>query len=111
MARLIVRCFLLQIIGKKAPIETNKNSGIMSENHIVYGATLFDKTVTNYEIVKTDDVDQYFDVIQDGKKLTEFGAVQIAQICRRMSKGMENTLFDMLQSGYTKLKIRMEIEV
>ena len=82
----------------------------MSENHIVYGATLFDKTVTNYEIVKSDNVDQYFDVIQDGKKLTEFGAVQIAQICRRMMKGMENTLFDMLQSGYTKLEIRLEIK-
>ena len=36
----------------------------MSENQIVYGATLFDKTVTEYEIVKTDDIDQYFDVIQ-----------------------------------------------
>lgn len=83
----------------------------MSENQIVYGATLFDKTVTEYEIVKASDFEQYFDVIQDGTKLTEFGAVQIAQICRKMAKGMENTLFDMLQSGYTKLKIRMEIEV
>lgn len=83
----------------------------MSENHIIYGATLFDATVMNYEIVKADDVDQYFDVYQEGKKLTEFGAVEIAQICRRMSRGMENTLFDMLQSDYTKLKIRLEIEV
>ena len=106
-----VDCLLLLIIGKKAPIETIKNSGIMSENQIVYGATLFDKTVTEYEIVKANDFEQYFDVIQDGTKLTEFGAVQIAQICRKMAKGMENTLFDMLRSGYTKLKIRMEIEV
>lgn len=110
MASSLFKGSILQIIGKKAPIETNKNSEIMSENHIVYGATLFDKTVTNYEIVKTDDIDQCFDVIQDGKKLTEFGAVQIAQVCRRMVRGMENTLFDMLQSGYTKLKIRLEIE-
>ena len=110
MASGLFESSILQIIGKKAPIETNKNSEIMSENHVVYGATLFDKTVTNYEIVKTDDIDQYFDVIQDGKKLTEFGAVQIAQVCRRMVRGMENTLFDMLQSGYTKLKIRLEIE-
>lgn len=83
----------------------------MSENHVIYGATLFDKTITKYEIVKSDSVDQYFDVYQDDKKLTEFGAVQIAQICRRMMKGMENTLFDMLQSDYTRLTIRMSIDV
>lgn len=83
----------------------------MSENCPIYGKTLFDKTVTEYEIIKSDAAEQYFDVIHDGEKLTEFGAVQIAQISRRMMKGMENTLFDMLQSDYTKLKIRLEIEV
>lgn len=83
----------------------------MSEMRPIYGKTLFDKTITKYEIIKSDEVDQYFDVYQDDTKLTEFGAVQIAQICRRMMKGMENTLFDMLQSDYTRLTIRMTIDV
>lgn len=83
----------------------------MSEMRPIYGKKLFDKTITKYEIIKSDEVDQYFDVIQDGKKLTEFGAVEIAKICRKMMKGMENTLFDMLQSDYTRLTIKMSIDV
>lgn len=83
----------------------------MSENRPVYGKTLFDRTVTEYEIIKHDKFGQYFNVIQDNQPLTEFGPVEIAAICRKVSKGMENTLFDMLQSDYTKLKIRMEIEI
>lgn len=83
----------------------------MSENRVNYGVTLFDQTITEYEIVKSNELEQRFDVIHDGAKMTDFGPVEIAQICRKMMKGMENTLFDMLQSDYTKLRIRMEIEV
>lgn len=83
----------------------------MCKSQINHGITLFDQTITEYEIIKSNELDGHFDVIHDGAKMTDFGPVEIAKICRQMMKGMENTLFDMLQSDYTKLRIRMEIEV
>lgn len=83
----------------------------MCENRPIYGKTLFDKTTTVYEIIKSNELEQRFDVLHDGAKMTDFGPVEIAQICRKMIKGMENTLFDMLQSDYNRLTIRMSIDV
>lgn len=83
----------------------------MSENRNVYGSELFDKTITEYKIIKSKEVDQYFYVIHDGKMCTVFGAIEVPLVCRGMMKGLENTLLDMQQSDYTTLKIKLELEV
>lgn len=105
----MLNSFLLLIIGKKAPMETLKKSRIMSKNRKHKRNSLFDKTYTEYKFERCNMVTPFFDVYHDKDIITLFRPAKIEEILPFVTKGMENTLTDLLQTDYKSLTIKLEL--
>lgn len=82
----------------------------MNKNRKYKNDNLFDKTYTEYKIERSNMVVPLFDVYHDGDIITLFRPVEIEKILPFVTKGMENTLKDLLQTDYKSITIKLELD-
>ena len=90
-------------------METLKKSEIMSKNRKHKKNSLFDKSYTEYKFERCNMVTPFFDVYHDEDIITLFRPAKIEEILPFVTKGMENTLTDLLQTNYKSITIKLEL--
>ena len=81
----------------------------MSKNRKHKKNNLFKKTYTEYKFERCNMVTPFFDVYHDEDIITLFRPAKIEEILPFVTKGMENTLTDLLQTDYKSLTIKLEL--